>query len=143
MDKITKIDRAACAKMRAALEEVLPGIAEELGVSISAGSGSFSDNTFSLKVEFATISEDGNVNTKEAQDFTAYCSRWDLEPEVLNQTFTDVSSGDLYKVIGAKPRSKKYPILCEKKSDGTVYKFPANRVARAFGAMAIGVSLAK
>ena len=145
MDTIKKFDRRTCDIVRTALDAAVQTVAQTYGLQIKAGNGTFSStgDNFTIKVECATKGEDGTVNTKEAEDYIHYCSRWDLEPEYLNKTFVDVGNGNRYKIIGAKPRSKKYPILVQENSSGMLYKFPASRVARAFGATEVGVALSR
>lgn len=137
MSEITQFNRTTCKTVRAALEAAVQTVAKEYSIQVTTGGGSFSDNTFTLKLECATKGEGGVVNTKEAEDFKFYCFRWELTEDMLNKVFFDRGSGERYKVIGAKPRSTKYPVIVIKMSDGTRYKFPASRVKRAFDAMAV------
>jgi len=137
MKTVTQFDRATCKTVGAALEAAVQTVAQQYGLLITTGSGSFSDNTFSLKIECATKNEDGTVNTMEAEDFKFHCSRWDLEEGMLNKAFVDPGNGQRYRVAGAKPRSRKYPIIVVKEGTGERYKFPASRVKRAFDVMAV------
>ena len=46
-------------------------------------------------------------------------------------------NGQVTEIIGAKPRSRKYPIL-GRRTDGKVYKFAASAVARAIATKEAG-----
>lgn len=123
--KITEFNRKTCCSVSEQIEAHLAGLADELGIKITSKGGSYSDTSYTLKIECATISEDGQVQTKEATDFALYASRYGLEADDLGKTFT--RSGDLYTIVGCKPRSRKYPILV-RKSGGKLIKFPADTV---------------
>jgi hypothetical protein len=135
--KIKHFDRSTCDALSKVIIAALKsaGIEDEYGVKLADKGGSFSDNNFTMRLEIARIHEDGGVLTKEAQDFKTYARRYGLTADCLNKVFVDLTDGTRWKVVGAKPRSPKYPILVEKVGSGMLYKFPANRVALAFAAM--------
>lgn len=133
MTKITSFSSGNCKLLSSRVMKALKdaGLEEEYGIRISDKGGSYSDSNFTLKLECATLSEDGTVLTKEATDFKFYCHRYGLQESDLGRIFWDLNTSEQFKIIGCKPRSKKYPILVEKVSSGARYKFPANRVAQA------------
>ena len=140
MTKITSFGQSECRVISAAIKKALQesGIEEEYGIVIDTKSGSYSEQCYTLKVEAAIKNEDGTVMTKSAEDFKTYCYRYGLDEEMLGKVFIDTVKGERWKVVGAKPRATKYPILVEKVSTGETYKFPADRVAKAFDAMDAG-----
>lgn len=125
--KIRKIDKANCKLLRDELEKVLEPFGKKFGLSCSTGSGRFSENSFTLKVEMATIDKDGKVQNKEAEAFRLNAFMYGLKPEHLNQTFTSWN-GEEFEIIGLATRSTKYPILAKNLDNGKTFKFPAEQV---------------
>ena len=115
---ITQFDRATCRMVSQAIEKAVQGVAEEFGIGIRRGRGTFSGPTFTMKLECG-IKENGEVLTKEAQDFKQLASAYGLKPTDLGRTFC--LRGNSYKIVGLKARSTKYPILVER-ADGKRFK---------------------
>jgi hypothetical protein len=111
--KISSFDPSACRTVAARIEAALAPLAKELGIQISTKGGTYSPEAYVLKVECATITKDGEVQTKEALDFKAYAFRY---------------NGSTWTLIGCKPRSRKYPLLCRDEGNGKTYKLPADTV---------------
>ena len=124
--KITRFDRPTIKALRTPIEDALKDLATKHGIVIKVGNGSYTEATVTFKLELATIDKTGTVQSKEAQDFKMYALLFGLKTENLGQSFLDYS-GEKFTVIGAKPRSTKFPILVED-SKGKRFKFPANRV---------------
>jgi hypothetical protein len=124
--KITSFDRATCRVVSTRIEALLAPLADELGIKIQTKGGRFSGQSYTLKVECATVSEDGNVMTQEAQDFQVYAFRYGLDADDLFTTFE--RNGSTWTLVGCKPRSRKYPLLCRDEGNGKTYKLPADTV---------------
>lgn len=120
------MDRHNVKVIRQALEVCLRELEETLELKVTVGSATFSPSNAVFKVEVAELNEDGEAKTREAEDFTLNCFRWALEPEDLGRTFEN--NGNTYKIIGGKPRSRKYPIICERLTDGARFKFAPSTV---------------
>lgn len=117
------IDRKKVEHFRNLIQNELLGleqVGKEEGFTIRLGNATYSNSNVTFKLELSTVNEDGSVNTKEATDFKNYASMYGLNPNDLGRTFEHI--GDVYTVVGCKPRSRKFPILC-KNSQGKVYKF--------------------
>lgn len=127
MKQIKKIDKTVCQTLRSELDKLLEPFGKQFGISIRTGSGSYTDKTFTLKVEMATVDGEGKVQTKEAESFKLNAFMYGLKPEHLNQTFTSWN-GETFEVIGLVPRSQKHPILAKNIGNGKTYKFPAEQV---------------
>ena len=125
--KVKKIDRASCKKLRTELEKILEPFGKKFGIDVKTGSGSFSETSFTLKVEMATISADGKVQNKEAEAFKTNAFVYGLKPEHLNTTFK-TWTGEKFEIVGLATRSRKYPILAKNLDNGKVFKFPAEQV---------------
>ncbi len=124
------ITRALLKTIKSDAEEVLASVAKKHGVKISFGSGSFTPDNATLKMEIASFGDDGQAKTKEARDFERNAEvLYGLKPEDLGAIFT--LNGREWRLVGAKPRSPKYPFLAECTKSGKVFKLPLNGVARA------------
>lgn len=108
--------------INADLSQALVAIAEKHGVQIKVGSGSFTSDNATVKVEIAAIASDGTAKTKEATDFERYATSYGLKPEDLGKTFS--YGGKEYTLVGAKPRSTKYPLLAKDNRSGKTFKLP-------------------
>ena len=86
-------------------------------------------NQADFKILVSTISEDGEVNTPEAEAYRQQCryerqvgpevfgSDTAMQEEWLGQTF---KAGDEFTLLGWKPRATKYPVHVRRK-DGNRY----------------------
>ena len=133
------ITRSLLRTFKADAEAALLDVAKKHNVQISFGNGSFTSENATLKLEIATIGTDGEAKTKEAIDFERYASRYGLSPEDLGTIF--VYNGTEYKLIGAKPRSTKYPLLAKNVKSGKVYKVPATAIPSSMGKEVPGFGL--
>lgn len=126
------MDRIKARTLAKKLQEFLAPFAAEHGVAVRVGGGKYTAGAvgnLTLKLELAEKSADGVVKTAHAVAFETYASTYGLKPSDLGREFAEM--GRRYRIIGAKPRSHRYPILCENLGDGKTYKLPASRVARA------------
>lgn len=130
-NKMTKITRATCKNIRTDLDVALAEVAKKHGLSARSLSGSFDDDTFTVRCEFATVGDDGSVNDKGANDFRRYAPQFGLPADALGQTFVSPKSGPM-KIVGLKPRSPKFPVIAEDES-GKRYKFTADSVKQLLG----------
>lgn len=106
--------------MNAALEKVT----EKHGVAFEIGTIRFDRFGFSVSVKAVKL--DGDESTDQESIDRAKFERdvarsFDVSPDLFHQTFE--YGGDSYKIVGYKPRSRKYPIVAENQN-GTRYKFP-------------------
>ena len=76
----------------------------------------------SFKVELATLNEAGHANTQKSKDFLLHARRHGFPPDSLNKEFK--YAGTIYRLIGFKPQSYKYPLIVERVSDGKQFKMP-------------------
>ena len=125
--KIDTFNKASCRVLRNVVEETLQEVAKEHGVCIKVGSGSFSGNNFTFKVEASVIGANGIALSKEAESFKMLAKAYNLEASDLHREFT--FRGDAYKIKGLSSRSEKFPILATKLSDGKTFKFPSDLIS--------------
>ena len=119
------LDRAEVRTIRTRLQDRLDAFDDNYKVHI--GNATFSENNVTFKVTVSVVGEDGKAITKEAEDFQHYAFRYGLKAEDLGRKFKRWG-GDTYEIIGAKPRSRKYPILARQVATGKVYKFTAQEI---------------
>lgn len=118
-------DRAKVRDVRERLTQSLEQTAKVMGVAIKVGRATFSDNNITFKVEVAAIGEDGEVQSREAENFKLYAYRYGLKPEDLGKTFQ--YGRREYTIVGCSPRSYRFPILV-KREDGVTVKVPGDTV---------------
>lgn len=116
-----KFNSASLASLRIEMNAALMEVAKKHGIVIQVKNASYSpDQTNAhFKVDLSSISDDGVVMSKEAQDYKRYAPLCGLDPDLLFQTVT--FGGTDYKIIGYLPRSTRFPVLAEK-SDGSKVK---------------------
>ena len=116
--------RATVREISSDIVTALAAVEEKHGVKIDRGNASFTGNNFSLKIKVAAISEDGDVLTKEAQDYDLYADAHDLPKRntVLNV------HGRRLKMVGFKPRSTKFPVLVEDLDAEKTYKYAVDTI---------------
>lgn len=118
------LDKAAVREMRDKIQAALDKL--DLGFQMKLGNASFIGDCCTFKLETSIIGKDGTVKTKMAQDFESFASIYQLKATDLNRSFTD-DAGVRWKIVGALPRSRKAPIVCEN-GNGKQYKLPLLRV---------------
>jgi hypothetical protein len=74
-------------------------------------------NQFALR---DILTDDGEVVTKESEDFRRYAHEYGLKPEWLGKTFE--SRGQEFTIVGLSTRAKKYKVIA-RNSEGVGYKF--------------------
>jgi hypothetical protein len=126
---ITGFDRTSCRILSRDIEEALQAIAAKHGIVIRPGRGTFSGGHFTLKVECSTVSQDGTVNSKEAEDFKRYAALYSLQADDLGKTIT--LSFERYTIGGIRPKATRFPILAKRVKDGRVFCLPVDGVRRA------------
>ena len=134
---ITTIERKNVDTIKTAVLEALIPVGEDLGLSFEFGRGTFSENNFVFQIEWATISENGEVNSRAADAFTKNASLYGLRATDLGRTFR--TSRGTFRITGAKPRNRKYPIIAENAS-GDSYKFSAVAVKNCLASEAVDPS---
>jgi hypothetical protein len=114
------MDRKTVQMMRAYLEVALTGFQEHFGVDVKVGTIRFAENNATVGLEISTVNDDGEVVTKESEDFRRYAHEYGLKPEWLGKTFE--SRGQEFTRVGLSTRAKKYKVIA-RNSEGVGYKF--------------------
>lgn len=123
---MTQINRQILKLMANDIESALQSVAKKYNVEMKYNGGRFTSNNATIKIEISTINDNGELITREANDFKSLAKFYGLSADLYGKSFT--THKDTYKIVGLKSKSHKYPILCER-SDGKIFKFPASTVA--------------
>jgi len=126
-------NRPTVKKTRDKIQAALDTLSKELGCQIKVGGASFArdGSNCTFKLECATVSADGTVETKEVTAFREMASSYGLSPDDLGKAF--FNAGEKFTISGLKPKANKYPILAVR-SDGAEFKFPVDMVKLALAA---------
>ena len=116
------------------LEAAAEAIAAKHGLSVKRGRGVYTNDSASLKMEFAIVGENGIAKTREATDFEFLADEFGLMPSDLGAVFT--SRGTAYTLSGLKARSPKFPFVATRVSDGSPFKFTKSIVQSVIAARA-------
>jgi hypothetical protein len=120
---INSFDKSNLKQLRIDMESALLQVAQKHNIKITVGSARFTDTNTTFKVELATKSNDGAVNTRSVSEFKACCDSYGLKPEHLGKTFSYL--GERFRLDGmAGSRSIKYVFLATKLSNGVQYRVP-------------------
>ena len=116
------MDKDKIKEIRKDMDAALRVIGSKHSLAFEIGRITYSDNGFGARVEAVMTSNSGE--SKMAIDFRDKCGKYGFVPEDLGKMFKD-SSGNNYRIIGLKPRNRKYPIIAEKLNNGKSFKFSA------------------
>jgi|TARA_R110000824_G_scaffold20454_2_gene76973 hypothetical protein len=126
---IETLDRAALKALRSPLQAALDVVAKEHGISIKVGSGSYSFQNASLKLELAVKDSTGNVITPHRADWNVFAKMIpDLNESWLDETFT--FKNETYKVTGYNSSARVRPIVTERVSNGKTYTWKQDALVR-------------
>lgn len=128
--RFKSFDKSNLNVVREKVAAALAAVEEELGVKFLLGGCTYRENNAKFALSVATVSESGEVETKEKGDFLRYAPYHGFKPEDFGATFT--SNGEKFKIIGWLHRSHRYPILCER-VDGARRKFQVSSVLNNLG----------
>ncbi len=123
---ITEITRTNIKTLGDEIEVALQSIAAKHGVRIEVKGGNFGSKNALLRVEIATIGQNGVALTKEAKAFLDYAELNGLQKTDLGRTFKN-HDGFEYLIIGYNPR-KKNGILATQVHTNKNYAFPLSVV---------------
>lgn len=129
---IKQFDRTAVRAVMNECEVALQAVADKHGLKLVRKNVSFLGHEcpVAFKLQTVTTDDDGEVVMPEAQDFKRHAVLFGLKPEDLGCEFT-APSGKRFRIAGAKPRNRKYPILAKCVVTGKIYKFPEDVVVQA------------
>jgi hypothetical protein len=124
--KVTQFDRSECRRVREAIDKALEEVGRKHGISLKLGNARFTSSNVNFKLEASLLGENGEVRSKEAEDFKMYASRYGLKADDFGKPFTTFG-GKVFTICGLNTRANKNPIHA-KNARGKTYIFPAEEV---------------
>lgn len=103
-------------------------VAEKHGIQINMGNCRYNKNNATMSLKIATVSNNGNVNTKERENFKNFAIAYGLCPDFLDHEFDH--NGNQYKIIGLNTRAHKFPVIVREISTGKNYKIKPDTLLR-------------
>jgi len=113
--------------LRKDIDSALKSVADKHGLSLMLGNIRFNEESFTGKLEARVTDKPGE--TTMAADFRALAHSYGLSPSLLGQVLS--INGKRYKIVGLKPRNRKYPVIAESVATGKRFKFAAFSVRSA------------
>lgn len=120
---MTTLDRKQVKEIVKEIDEVLQTYAQVKGVQLKTGNTRFSDVEFTTKITVVMAKTKGEA---ERISFEKNASLLGLKKTDYGVT-VDLY-GRIYKIVGANPKRRKYPLTGEK--DGKKFKLPLNDYVR-------------
>jgi len=109
------------------IKELLKNLAETENLKLDLGNISFSSTQLNLKISF----QDLDSSKLDAQN-TLLSKRYGFTQNIVGMEFTSNLTNQ-FIITGFKTQNRKYPILAQKVSDGTSYKFSVSHILRYLG----------
>jgi len=100
---------------------------EKYNLSFDISSIRFHEDSFTAKIE-CRINASNERESTMAIDFRKLAGTYGLKAESLYKIF--VLRDHVYKIVGLKPRNRKYPIICKDIATGKNFKFDPITVIR-------------
>lgn len=120
-DPITGFDKTRVDFFIDVLTSMLKSVAQQYGLDLVPERSTYGPNSLTFKVTFRTMTDAGQPG-----DFAAKAARVGLPSDCWGKTF--VARGELYIVRDIKPRNRKYPVIADRKSDGSSFKWAVHAV---------------
>lgn len=111
--------RTQIQKLREVINKELKDVGRKIGFEFQAGNATFSENNVTFKLTASQIIN-GEVISPIIEDFKTLAPLHGLKESDLNKTLT--YRGDVYKIIGWRRTSHKYPVVVERESNKRRYK---------------------
>lgn len=115
------MDKKLCKEISVEIEKALGPVAAKFGLVATLKGGKYDATGYYPKIEL----KEGDAGKKS---FEAHAARFDLVPSDFGREFQH--KGEAYTVADVKLGSDKFPILAKRASDGKVYGFPSETIAR-------------
>ena len=107
--------------LRKDIENSLKEVAEKYNITLQTGRCLYTSETFKIRLN-GVIMVEGKAFSLEERDFKAQAPLYGLKSDDLDKVFTD-DTGRIFKIIGLKTSSRKYPVLAVELNTGNKYKF--------------------
>lgn len=115
------MDKKLCRDIAVEIEKALAPVAKKFGLVVQMRGGKYDATGYYPKVEL----KEGDAGRK---NFEAHAASFDLLPSDFGKEFQH--KGEPFTVADVKLGSDKFPILAKRVSDGKIYGFPSETIAR-------------
>lgn len=123
---ITKFDKSTALGLVTEVTRDLQALCRRHDLKFDIVSGSFVDTSFTLKIRLSAADASGALIPSEVDEFIRLASHYGLQETDLHRIFT--VDGKEYKIIGAKSRNRRYPIIAVDVASGQRHKWTAASV---------------
>jgi hypothetical protein len=114
------------------IKRAIDKVAKKHNVVFDFRGGTYADTHATLKLTVSCVSKQGTVLTRERAAYIQYARSYGMDPNWIDESFTGGLHGYECILIGLKTRSKKFPVIAKRVSDGKLFKFTASGVIAAF-----------
>ena len=114
---IEVFEKKACKTESGESLIALQHVLKKYGITVEYKGGSYSPEEYTAKFVFSVPRSDGIPTS-----FAAACGKFGLSVEDYGKRFHNSQGTAVYKLVGIKPRNRKYPII-GLRSDGQRFKF--------------------
>lgn len=128
MPKVEKISRVVCKKVSEEAMKALEEVANQFGLKVDRGRGSFDEAEFTFKVTFKAP---GKAEEKAKSEFEQLAPLLDCDPKWFGQSFKD-RGGKTMTVTGLNTKAPKNCIELTDENGGS-YKCPPGYVRQHLG----------
>ena len=123
---LSQLTSSTLKMLRVGMQNVLDDVADEHNITVRVGNASYSGKEATFKVHITL--NNSNLPTSEEESYDLHATLYGLpkrgEFVTLNNT--------IYKLVGFKPRSTKYPVLATDVKTNKTYKLPLELVINAY-----------
>jgi hypothetical protein len=85
-------------------------------VIINMGSLSYNDLYFTCPIKGRFTDAQGSTEEADKAEWDMYCGKFGMTPDMFGKSFS--IAGKTYKIIGIKPKARKYPVVGQVGSGG-------------------------
>jgi len=124
MGKIREINRSSAVIIRDEVKKTLRELAENLGLFIDTGNGSYSDTELKISLKIS-LQEGFDGKTGKQTEFERHAFMFGLKDEMFGRKF--VFGGEVFTISGIRPKARKKPVLATD-SRGKEFIFPVDVV---------------
>jgi len=115
------MERETVARYRKELNAILKEYGELVGLQFNLGNIKYSSTDFSCTLKGITAS---SPEEADQLNWNSNCRLVGFTSEDYGKEFK--ARGSSYKLVGIRPKARKYPIVAKKESDGKSYIFSAS-----------------
>ena len=117
-------NRQNLKQLRQEIDQAVQALGKKHGIEFTTDGATYADKYATFKLKVNTLG-----NSEEAIQFDRFKLLHGLHH--LSPGDTIQHRNTRYKILGMKPRSKKYPFLVENLGNGKTYKVPTDMLAEA------------